>query len=80
MLTKQASKRKLLNYIFIKQLKKIQSNNLEKITHYENFIIGASGLVGSNCFNYFKTKGWDYSVLFFSYQAKNTVFRHKFKQ
>lgn len=38
------------------------------------FIIGASGLVGSNCFNYFKTKGWDCIGTFFSYQAKNTVF------
>lgn len=37
-------------------------------------IIGASGLVGSNCFRYFKEKGWDCIGTYFSYPAESTVF------
>lgn len=38
------------------------------------FIIGASGLVGSNCYNYFKQQGFDCVGTHFSYQAKNTFY------
>ncbi|MBK9328344.1 MAG: SDR family oxidoreductase [Sphingobacteriales bacterium] len=38
------------------------------------FIIGASGLVGSNCLRHFKEKGWESVGSYFSYQARNTVF------
>ena len=38
------------------------------------FIIGASGLVGSNCYKYFTSKGFDCIGTHFSYQAKDTVF------
>lgn len=37
-------------------------------------IIGASGLVGSNCLNYFKQKEWNCIGTYFSYHAANTVF------
>lgn len=38
-------------------------------------IIGASGLVGSNCLNYFKaTTNWNVVGTYFSYQAKDTVY------
>lgn len=37
-------------------------------------IIGASGLVGSNCLRYFTEKGFDCVGTYFSYQAKKTVF------
>lgn len=37
-------------------------------------IIGASGLVGSNCLRYFTEKGFDCVGAYFSYQAKKTVF------
>ena len=37
-------------------------------------IIGASGLVGSNCLNYFKHKDFDCIGTYFSYEAVNTVF------
>jgi dTDP-4-dehydrorhamnose reductase len=38
------------------------------------FIIGASGLVGSNCFRYFTSEGLDCVGTHFSYEANNTVF------
>ncbi|HRH58124.1 MAG TPA: SDR family oxidoreductase [Chitinophagales bacterium] len=38
------------------------------------FIVGASGLVGSNCLNYFTEKGFDCVGTYFSYQTKKTVF------
>jgi dTDP-4-dehydrorhamnose reductase len=38
------------------------------------FIIGASGLVGSNCLHYFKKKEWNCAGTYFSYQARNTEF------
>lgn len=38
------------------------------------FIIGASGLVGSNCLRHFKEKGWNAVGTYFSYEARNTVF------
>lgn len=38
------------------------------------FIVGASGLVGSNCFRYFNEKGFDCVGTYFSYEAKRTVF------
>lgn len=38
------------------------------------FIIGASGLVGSNCLKQFKTKNWNCVGTHFSYQAKDTVY------
>ena len=38
------------------------------------FIIGASGLVGSNCYKHFTSKGFDCIGTHFSYQAKDTVF------
>lgn len=37
-------------------------------------IIGASGLVGSNCLRYFKQKGLECTGTYFSYEAKDTVF------
>lgn len=37
-------------------------------------IIGASGLVGSNCLRYFKQKEIECVGTYFSYEAKNTVF------
>ncbi|MFN8282009.1 MAG: SDR family oxidoreductase [Chitinophagales bacterium] len=37
-------------------------------------IIGASGLVGSNCLTYFKGKNWNSVGTHFSYQAKDTVY------
>lgn len=38
------------------------------------FIIGASGLVGGNCYQYFKEKGWDVKGSYFSYANDHTVF------
>lgn len=38
------------------------------------FIIGASGLVGSNCLFYFKQQGWNCVGTYFSYKAADTVF------
>ena len=38
------------------------------------FIIGASGLVGSNCLSYFKENKWEVVGTYFSYPAKDTVF------
>ncbi len=38
------------------------------------FIIGASGLVGSNCLRYFTQKGVECKGTYFSYEVKNTVF------
>jgi len=38
------------------------------------FIVGASGLVGSNCWKYFTEKGWDCVGSYFSYPAQHTVF------
>jgi dTDP-4-dehydrorhamnose reductase len=38
------------------------------------FIIGASGLVGSNCLRYFSDQGWDCVGTYFSYEADNTVY------
>lgn len=38
------------------------------------FIIGASGLVGSNCLRYFKEKGWECVGTYFTYKARNTVY------
>jgi len=38
------------------------------------FIIGASGLVGSNCLAYFKEKGWEAVGSYFSFQTDNTIF------
>ena len=37
-------------------------------------IAGASGLVGGNCMQYFKSQGWDVVGTYFSYPATNTVF------
>ncbi|MEZ5008973.1 MAG: SDR family oxidoreductase [Chitinophagales bacterium] len=38
-------------------------------------IIGASGLVGGNCMNYFTAKSdWKIAGTYFSYEAKNTLF------
>lgn len=38
-------------------------------------IIGASGLVGGNCMNYFAAKSdWKIAGTYFSYEAKNTLF------
>lgn len=37
-------------------------------------IIGASGLIGSNCLKYFTEQGHTVLGTYFSYQAKNTVF------
>jgi len=37
-------------------------------------IIGASGLVGSNCLSYFRLMGWDCLGTYFSYPAKDTIF------
>ncbi len=38
------------------------------------FIIGASGLVGSNCLSYFKENKWEVVGTYFSYPTKDTVF------
>ena len=38
------------------------------------FIIGASGLVGSNCLYYFNKNNWNCVGTHFSYQAANTVY------
>lgn len=38
------------------------------------FIIGASGLVGSNCYKHFTKQGLDVIGTHFSYQAKDTVY------
>ncbi len=38
------------------------------------FIIGASGLVGSNCLRHFREKGWDCVGTYYSYEARHTVF------
>ncbi len=38
------------------------------------FIIGASGLVGSNCLHYFKQNEWNVMGTYFSYHAANTVY------
>lgn len=40
----------------------------------KTLIIGASGLVGSNCLNYFTEKGLETLGTYFSYPARNTVF------
>jgi dTDP-4-dehydrorhamnose reductase len=40
----------------------------------KTLIIGASGLVGSNCLRYFKEKGWDTLGTYYSYPARDTVF------
>ncbi|MCX6352474.1 MAG: SDR family oxidoreductase [Bacteroidetes bacterium] len=37
-------------------------------------IIGASGLVGSNCLRYFKEKGWEVVGTYFSYATADTVY------
>lgn len=37
-------------------------------------IIGASGLIGSNCLKYFRERGHEVSGTYFSYAAKDTVF------
>ncbi|GAA4459082.1 SDR family oxidoreductase [Rurimicrobium arvi] len=38
------------------------------------FIIGASGLVGTNCMRHFKSEGWDVLGSYFSYATDDTVF------
>jgi dTDP-4-dehydrorhamnose reductase len=38
------------------------------------FIVGASGLVGSNCMQHFTTEGWDVMGSYFSYPTENTIF------
>ncbi len=38
------------------------------------FIIGASGLVGSNCQKHFTEQGWDVKGSYFSYPTQGTVF------
>src|SRR6478752_7514177 len=38
------------------------------------FIIGASGLVGSNCLRYFTHNDWECVGTFFSYETDDTVF------
>jgi dTDP-4-dehydrorhamnose reductase len=38
------------------------------------FIVGASGLVGSNCMRHFSEQGWDVLGSYFSYPTENTVF------
>lgn len=38
------------------------------------FIVGASGLVGSNCMQYFAAQGWDVKGSYFSYATEGTVF------
>jgi dTDP-4-dehydrorhamnose reductase len=38
------------------------------------FIIGASGLVGSNCMQHFATQGWEVMGSYFSYATDGTVF------
>ncbi len=38
------------------------------------FIVGASGLVGSNCLHYFTTQGWDVMGSYFSYAQEGLVY------
>lgn len=38
------------------------------------FIVGASGLVGSNCMLHFAAKGWEVKGSYFSYPTQGTVF------
>lgn len=38
------------------------------------FIVGASGLVGSNCMQHFAAKGWEVKGSYFSYATEGTVF------
>ena len=38
------------------------------------FIVGASGLVGSNCMQHFAAQGWDVKGSYFSYATEGTVF------
>ena len=38
------------------------------------FIVGASGLVGSNCMKHFTEQGWDVKGSYFSYEQPGTVF------
>ncbi|MCC6187029.1 MAG: SDR family oxidoreductase [Chitinophagaceae bacterium] len=38
------------------------------------FIVGASGLVGSNCMQHFATQGWEVKGSYFSYATEGTVF------
>lgn len=38
------------------------------------FIVGASGLVGSNCMKHFTEQGWDVKGSYFSYEQQGTVF------
>lgn len=38
------------------------------------FIVGASGLVGSNCMRHFRESGWEVLGSYFSYPTDNTVF------
>lgn len=38
------------------------------------FIVGASGLVGSNCLYYFSKQNWNCTGTYFSYPAANTVY------
>ncbi len=38
------------------------------------FIVGASGLVGSNCMKHFTEQGWDVKGSYFSYATDETVF------
>jgi dTDP-4-dehydrorhamnose reductase len=38
------------------------------------FIVGASGLVGSNCMKHFSEQGWEVKGSYFSYPTDNTVF------
>jgi len=38
------------------------------------FVVGASGLVGSNCMRHFSEQGWDVKGSYFSYEVPGTVF------
>ncbi|MBA3829059.1 MAG: SDR family oxidoreductase [Taibaiella sp.] len=38
------------------------------------FVVGASGLVGSNCLKHFSEMGWDVKGSYFSYPVEGTVF------
>lgn len=40
----------------------------------KTFIIGASGLVGGNCLNYFGEQGWENTGTYFTYPVAGTVF------
>lgn len=40
----------------------------------KTFIIGASGLVGGNCLEYFNAKNWENIGTYFSFKTDNTVF------